>query len=93
MAFAGCGQPSQTGPIRRILGLQLTEGNPLRIAMNTKWMDCDSGDAFPTVALAEFLAIPQREPDSETWAPYPDISASAQAVLEEMVLGLGFHLK
>jgi len=92
MAFAGCGRASLTGPIRRILGLPLTGGSPLKIAMNTKWLDCGSGEAFPTVGLADFLGFPQRESDSEAWAPYPDISASTQTVLEEIVLGLASHL-
>jgi carbamoyltransferase len=93
MAFAGIGQPSMTKLIRRILGLPTEGGNPLRIALNTRWMDCGSGEAFPTSALAEFLGVPQRESESKTWVPYSNISSSAQAVLEEMVMSLAFHLK
>jgi carbamoyltransferase len=93
MAFAGYGRPTQLGPLRRILGLPPSGGNPLRLSMDTELLDCSSGDAFPTEALSESLGLPQREPDSDAWAPYPDISASAQAVLEEIMLGLAIHLK
>ena len=92
MAFAGCGKPTYTEQIRVALGLKNESGLPFKILLNTELLNCESGDAFPRPALAKHLGIPHREPDSDIWNPYPDVSASVQAVLEEVLLGLAFQL-
>ncbi len=85
MAFAATGEPIFRQAISKILGIDRAIAK-LRFTMPRRLLDCRSGDAMPTPALDEFLGIKRRVPGGPILPGHRDVSASVQAVLEEIIL-------
>jgi carbamoyltransferase len=85
MAFAATGKPTFRKKILAMLAIE--DRTPmLQFSMPRKMLDCRSGDAQPTEALEKFLEVKRRLPNGPILFEHRDISASVQAVLEEIIL-------
>lgn len=93
MAFAALGNPNRNGKIREILNLPEGQFDPAAIQMDTRLLNCESGDAMPTAQLESHLGIQRRKSELDNSPLYPDVSASVQNVLEECVLSIARRLR
>jgi carbamoyltransferase len=88
MGLAPYGHPRYAGALRDIV----RPGRNGQYALDMDYFDFLAGERMYSASLCELLGAPPREPESEITGFHEDVAASAQVVLEELLLEKASYL-